>query len=97
MADAKRKQGRSTARFQKEVPDNVISPLPAWRQNKAANQDMPGFRKSPTLDRIAEHGDVLTPDRYMGAEKLEGVTRDIAMRSRHQALALNEMRVHLAA
>ena len=31
----------------------------------------PGFCKIATLDEIAEHGHVLTPGRYVGAEEVE--------------------------
>ncbi|MEM6552947.1 MAG: class I SAM-dependent DNA methyltransferase [Planctomycetota bacterium] len=34
-------------------------------------QDVPGFCKAATLDDIAQHGHVLTPGRYVGAEALE--------------------------
>jgi len=33
--------------------------------------DIPGFCKSATLDEIAEHGFVLTPGCYVGAEEFE--------------------------
>jgi len=34
-------------------------------------QDIPGFCRSVTLAEIAEHGHVLTPGRYVGAEEVE--------------------------
>jgi len=52
-------------------------PQPDWWPPEDGNagkweyQDIPGFCKSTTLDEIAEHGHVLTPGRYVGAEALE--------------------------
>ena len=34
-------------------------------------QDIPGYCRSVTLAEIAEHGHVLTPGRYVGAEAVE--------------------------
>ncbi len=34
-------------------------------------QDMPGFCRSVPLAEIAQHGHVLTPGRYVGAEEVE--------------------------
>ena len=40
------------------------NPLPAY-------QDIPGFCRSVPLAEIAQHGHVLTPGRYVGAEEVE--------------------------
>jgi type I restriction enzyme M protein len=37
----------------------------------AGYQDIPGFCRSVTLSEIAQHGHVLTPGRYVGAEAVE--------------------------
>ena len=37
----------------------------------AAYQDIPGFCRSVKLEEIAQHGHVLTPGRYVGAEEVE--------------------------
>ena len=44
----------------------------AWRGEADAGdyEDVPGFCKEATKDDIAEHGHVLTPGRYVGAEAL---------------------------
>lgn len=34
-------------------------------------QDIPGYCRSVKLEKIAEHGHVLTPGRYVGAEEVE--------------------------
>ena len=45
----------------------------AWRGEKDAGEyvDVPGFCKSASLDEIRQHGHVLTPGRYVGAEVAE--------------------------
>jgi len=46
----------------------------AWRgdgDTKAEYADVPGFCRSVKLSEIAEHGHVLTPGRYVGAEAIE--------------------------
>ena len=40
-------------------------------QNFANTPTLPGFCKSATTDEIAQHGYVLTPGRYVGAEQVE--------------------------
>ena len=37
----------------------------------AAYEDVAGFCSSATQEQIAEHGHVLTPGRYVGAEEVE--------------------------
>ncbi len=45
----------------------------AWRGEPEAGEyaDVPGFCASVTTDAITDHGHVLTPGRYVGAEELE--------------------------
>tara|TARA_R110002049_G_scaffold2750_3_gene21826 strand:- start:15015 stop:16598 length:1584 start_codon:yes stop_codon:yes gene_type:complete len=51
--------------WQKRPPvTSDLSPLPSY-------SDIPGFCKSASLSEIAEHGHVLTPGRYVGAEEVE--------------------------
>ena len=75
--------------FTDEDTDKIVSTFHAWKRDKDAYADIPGFCKSATLDEIAEHGYVLTPGRYVGAEeveddgvpfaeKMEGLTRELA-------------------
>lgn len=40
-------------------------------QGEGAYADIPGFCRSATKEEIAEHGYVLTPGRYVGAEEVE--------------------------
>ena len=44
----------------------------------AQYQDIPGYCRSVTLAEIAEHGHVLTPGRYVGAEAVEDNDADFA-------------------
>jgi len=45
----------------------------AWRGDAGAGEyaDVPGYCRSVPLAEIAEHGHVLTPGRYVGAEAVE--------------------------
>ena len=57
--------------FTDEDTAKIVSTFHAWKRDKDAYEDIPGFCKSATLDEIAEHGHVLTPGRYVGAEEVE--------------------------
>ena len=57
--------------FTDEDTARIVSTFHAWKRDKDAYEDIPGFCKSATLDEIAEHGHVLTPGRYVGAEEVE--------------------------
>ena len=48
----------------KQIKDEQTHPQPIY-------QDIPGYCRSVTLAEIAEHGHVLTPGRYVGAEEVE--------------------------
>ena len=72
-----RKLGSMISRVQCEFTDDVIekiaSTVAAWRgeANAAAYADVAGYCRSVSLAEIAEHGHVLTPGRYVGAEAVE--------------------------
>ncbi len=72
-----RKMGVMIDRVHKELADQDIEKIAktyhAWRGEKEAGkyQDIPGFCKSAALAEIREHGHVLTPGRYVGAEAVE--------------------------
>ena len=61
----------------RELTDEEIQKIArtyhAWRGEPDAGEyaDEPGFCKSATLDDIRQHGHVLTPGRYVGAEAQE--------------------------
>ncbi|MDM4015935.1 N-6 DNA methylase [Roseiconus lacunae] len=79
-----RKMGSMIDRVHRELTDDDIKILAGtyrgWQGNphlagskskKAMYSDVVGFCKSATKDEIAEHGYVLTPGRYVGAEAVE--------------------------
>jgi type I restriction enzyme M protein len=73
-----RKLGSMISRVQCEFTDEVIeriaNTVAAWRRESTIGEgyaDIAGFCRSVTLAEIAEHGHVLTPGRYVGAEAVE--------------------------
>jgi len=72
-----RKMGALIDRVHRELTDEDIAKIAgtyhAWRGEKEAGEygDIPGFCKSAALEEIKEHGYVLTPGRYVGAEAVE--------------------------
>ena len=72
-----RKLGRMADRTRKEFSDDDITWIAktyrAWRGESQAGayEDVPGFCKAVTLEKIREHNHVLTPGRYVGAAATE--------------------------
>jgi len=72
-----RKLGRMVDRTHRELADEDVARIAntyhAWRGEKEAGKyaDVPGFCKSASLEEVLEHGHVLTPGRYVGAEAQE--------------------------
>lgn len=75
-----RKLGKNVSRVQIELQEEDIqrihATVTAWRQptepaEGEPYQNIPGFCRSVPLAEIAEHGHVLTPGRYVGAEEVE--------------------------
>lgn len=64
---------RVQCEFTEEVIDKIADTVAAWRGEADAGeyQDVAGFCRSVTLAEIAEHGHVLTPGRFVGAEAVE--------------------------
>ena len=69
-----RKLGVMIDRVHRELTDSDITRIAntyhAWRGDEGAGEyvDIPGFCKSTTLEEVCEHGNVLTPGRYVGVE-----------------------------
>jgi type I restriction enzyme M protein len=73
-----RKLGRMESRvlrvFDDEAIQKIAEAVHSWRQDgetKEPYADVPGFCHAVKLAEIAEHGYVLTPGRYVGAEEVE--------------------------
>jgi type I restriction enzyme M protein len=79
-----RKQATMISRVQSELTDEVIERISqtvaAWRGESHSReggnpgiqyQDIAGFCRSVPLAEIAQHGHVLTPGRYVGAEEVD--------------------------
>jgi type I restriction enzyme M protein len=91
-----RKLGTMIDRVHRELTQDEIKRLAdtyhAWRGEKEAGQyeDVPGFCKSAKLDEIREHGFVLTPGRYVGAEEVEDDGEPFEEKMTRLAKELNE-------
>ena len=63
--------GRMVDRTHRELTDKDIAHIAgtfhAWRGEKDAYADVPGFCRSAALQEVRKHGHVLTPGRYVGA------------------------------
>jgi type I restriction enzyme M protein len=72
-----RKMGSLTDRVHRELMDEDVAKIAgtyhAWRGDKGAGEyaDISGFCKAGMLEEIQNHGFVLTPSRYVGAEAVE--------------------------
>jgi type I restriction enzyme M protein len=66
---------RVQAELSDEVIDRIGNTVAAWRGQPAKEgeiyADIPGYCRSVKLEEIAQHGHVLTPGRYVGAEEVE--------------------------
>jgi type I restriction enzyme M protein len=91
-----RKLGSMISRVQCEFTDEVISRIAdtvsAWRGEAGADayQDIAGFCRSVKLAEIAQHGHVLTPGRYVGAEEVEDNDEDFATKMQQLTEKLGE-------
>jgi type I restriction enzyme M protein len=72
-----RKLGTMVDRVHRELtPDDIAriaGTYHAWRGDKGAGEyaDVPGFCRAAKVEEVREHGFVLTPGRYVGAEAAE--------------------------
>ncbi|BCJ05006.1 DNA methyltransferase [Pseudomonas sp. RtIB026] len=96
-----RKLGTSISRVQIELLDSdiecIAQTVANWRGvplevggEIAEYADVAGFCRSVPLTEIAEHGHVLTPGRYVGAEALEDDDEAFAEKMQHLTALLGE-------
>jgi type I restriction enzyme M protein len=64
---------RTRRELTEEEVTRIADTYHAWRgeANAGAYQDILGFCKAAKLEEVREHGHVLTPGRYVGAEAAE--------------------------
>jgi len=97
-----RKLGSMVDRTHRELTDEDVASIArtyhAWRGEKDAGKyaDVPGFCKSATLDEIRQHGHVLTPGRYVGAEAQEDDGEPFEEKMKRLAAQLREQRAEAA-
>lgn len=89
-----RKLGSMISRVQAEFTDEVIarlaSTVTAWRGEGGEYDDVAGYCRSVPVSEIAEHGYVLTPGRYVGAEEVEDDDEAFAVKMQHLTEKLGE-------
>ncbi len=91
-----RKMGKLVDRVHRELTDDDVAKIAgtyhAWRGDlKAAKYaNVPGFCKAAKLDDIREHGHVLTPGRYVGAEAAEQDSEPFAEKMKRLTATLRE-------
>ncbi|WP_333840689.1 class I SAM-dependent DNA methyltransferase [Pelomicrobium sp.] len=103
-----RKMGQMVDRTHRELTDEDIARIAntyhAWRTDVGAThasplpeyRDIPGFCRSVTIDEIRKHGYVLTPGRYVGAEKQEDDGEPFEEKMRRLVAQLREQQAEAA-
>ncbi|WP_332876175.1 class I SAM-dependent DNA methyltransferase [Massilia sp. S19_KUP03_FR1] len=83
---------RVQCEFTEEVIDKIAGTVASWRgeADSGEYQDVAGFCRSVRLAEIAEHGYVLTPGRYVGAEAVEDDDEGFAEKMQKLTEALGE-------
>lgn len=81
-----RKLGELVTRVNRELTDDEISRIAgtyhAWRRKDGKYEDVAGFCKSAAIEEVRQHGHVLTPGRFVGAEAAEDYAEDFVARFR---------------
>ena len=58
-----------SVKFTDEIIGRISGTVAAWRGEGGNYEDIAGYCHSVPLSEIADHGYVLTPGRYVGAEE----------------------------
>ena len=94
-----RKLGVMVDRTRREFEDDDIAKITntyhRWREGQDY-EDVPGFCKSAELDAIMGHGHVLTPGRYVGAEKQEDDSEPFENKMKRLVAQLREQQTEAA-
>jgi len=91
-----RKRGSMADRTHRILTDEDLAKIAgtyhAWRGDPDAGEyeDVPGFCKAVTTHQIREHGHVLTPGRYVGAEAAEDDGEPFAEKMERLTMTLRE-------
>ena len=97
-----RRLGRMADRTHRELTDEdvvrIADTYHAWRGESQAGayEDVPGFCRSAPLDEVREHGHVLTPGRYVGAEAQEDDGEPFEKKMRRLVETLREQQAEAA-
>lgn len=97
-----RKLGSLVDRTHRELSDEdvarIASTYHAWRGEKEAGEyeDVPGFCMSAKLEDVREHGHLLTPGRYVGAEAAEDDGEPFEEKMQRLASQLREQQAEAA-
>ena len=95
-----RKLGIKVGRTQRELANEDISLISdtyhSWRGEEGGYEDVPGFCKAAALDEIRQHGHVLTPGRYVGAERSEEDAEPFEERMKHLTALLFQQQAEAA-
>lgn len=91
-----RKLGTMVDRVHRELTPDDIAKIAgtyhAWRGDKGAGKyaDVPGFCRAAKVEEVREHGFVLTPGRYVGAEAAEADDEPFEERMKRLVAQLKE-------
>lgn len=97
-----RKLGTLIDRVHRELTPEDIARIAgtyhAWRGDKDAGKyaDVPGFCKAVRIEEIRQHGHLLTPGRYVGAEAAEEDDEPFEEKMKRLAATLRQQQVEAA-